>query len=118
MKQNDINGAIHEFKSQINKNPDNLSLYTILGSIYEKQGDFFSAIDSYDAVINKENDYADAYYDKAVCLVKLGKTDEACNNLKLAIKYDEDYVYDIEDDPEFDSIRNYDKFQALINKAD
>ena len=118
LKQNDINGAIDEFNSQINKNPDKFSLYIMLGSIYEKKDDFDKAIDSYDTVINKKNDYAEAYYDKAICLVKLGKKDEACNNLKFAIKYDEEYVYDIEDDPKFDSIRNYDKFQALINKED
>lgn len=116
LKQNDFNGAINEFNNQIKKDPDNLSLYISLGSIYEKQGDFDKAINCYDTVINKKNDYAEAYYNKGACFAKLGKKDEACESLKLAIKYDEEYLYDIEDDSEFNSLRNYDKFQSLINK--
>lgn len=115
LKQKDYEGAIEEFTKQIKNKPDDLSLYITLGYIYEKQGDCNKAINCYNAVINKKLDYASAYYSKSICLVKLGKKEEACDNLRLAIKYDEEYLNDIKEDPEFDSIRNYDKFREVIN---
>lgn len=54
LKLKDHNGAIEEFNNQIKKNPDNLSLYISLGSIYEKQGDFEKAISCYDTIIIKK----------------------------------------------------------------
>jgi tetratricopeptide (TPR) repeat protein len=117
LKLKDYNGAIDEFNSEINENPNNFSAYISLAKIYIAQKDYDKAITCYDSIINKSPDYADAYYDKSICLVKLGKKDEACDNLKLAIKYDEELSYDIQNDPEFDSLRNYNKFRALFNNA-
>lgn len=115
LNQKDFDGAINEYTNQIKNNPDDVSLYFSLGGIYTKQGDFNKAINCYDSIIKKKPDYADAYYEKSICLVKLGKKDEACENLKIAIKYDEEYIYDIQDEPEFDPLRNYDKFKVLLH---
>lgn len=114
LNQNDFNGAIDEFNNQIKNNPNDVSLYISLGYIYEKQGDFNKAINCYDSIINKDPTYTEAYYHKSISLVKLGKKDEACENLKIAIGYDESYIYDIQEDKEFDSLRNYYQFKALI----
>lgn len=114
LKQNDFNGAINELNNQIKNNPDNVSLYISLGYIYKQQGEFNKAINCYDTIINKEPTYAEAYYQKSICFVKLGQKDEACKNLKIAIEYDKDYVYDIQEDTEFDSLRNDYQFKTLI----
>ena len=114
LNQNDFNGAIDEFNNQIKNNPNDVSLYISLGYIYEQQGEFNKAINCYDSIINKDPTYTEAYYQKSISLVKLGKKDEACENLKIAIEYDESYIYDIQEDPEFDSLRNYYQFKTLI----
>lgn len=115
LKLKDYDGAINEINNQIKNNPNNNSAYISIADVYKQKGDYNKAIDYYDSIIKKSPDYADAYYDKSICLVKLGKNDEACDNLKLAIKYDSEYQYDIQDEPEFDSLKNNDKFKALIN---
>jgi len=113
----DLNGGINEFKNLISKNPKDDSLYMSLGYMYFDQGDFNSAINCYDSIIKRSSDYADAYYEKSVCLVRLSKKDEACESLKMAIQYDEEYIYDAQDEPEFDPIRNYDKFKKLVEEV-
>lgn len=116
VKLKDFDGAINEFTQQIKNNPDNSSAYSALASLYEEKGDFKKAIECYDSIIKKSAEDADAYYEKSIDLVKLGRNDEACDNLKLALKYDEEYIYDILDEPAFDSLKNNDKFKALINQ--
>ena len=66
-------------------------------------------------LVKRSPDNADAYYEKSVCLAKLDKKDEACENLKLGIQYDKEYVYDAKEQPEFYSLRDYYKFKATIN---
>jgi tetratricopeptide (TPR) repeat protein len=115
LEQKDFAGGIEEFNNLIKKSPNDDSLYLLVGDIYQGQGDFIKAIDGYDSVIKRSPDNADAYYEKSVCLAKLDKKDEACENLKLAIEYDKEYVYDAKEQPEFYSLRDYDKFKAIIN---
>ncbi|MBL4938533.1 tetratricopeptide repeat protein [Clostridium sp. YIM B02515] len=110
----DLDGAINEFNKQIKKNPNNISAYSSLASIYEQKGEFQKTIDCYDYIIKKSPENADAYYNKSISLMKLGRSDEAIGNLKLAIEYDDEYVYDILDEPAFDSLKNNEKFNALI----
>jgi tetratricopeptide (TPR) repeat protein len=86
-----------------------------LGGVYRQQGDYKNALECYETVTKISPDNADAYYEKGICLVKLGEKDEACESLKLALKNDADYKYDIQDDPEFDPLRDYNKFKALFN---
>lgn len=114
IKLKDFDGAINEFTKQIQNNQDNSSAYYSLASIYEQKGDFKKAIDCYDSIIKKSVDDAEAYYDKSINLVKLGRNDEACDNLQLVLKYDNEYMYDILDEPAFDSLKNNDKFKALL----
>jgi tetratricopeptide (TPR) repeat protein len=115
LKLNDYDGAISELKNEILANSKNTALYNSLAEVYEKKGDYNKALECYDSLINQAPDNADAYYGKSVCLVKLGKNDEACDNLKLAIKYDDEYLYDIMNDPAFDVLKNNPKFKALKN---
>lgn len=110
----DFDGAINEYKTQINNNPNNYVAYGSLGDVYRQQGDYKSALDCYEIVIKKYPDDADTYYEMGICFTKLGKKDDACESLKLAIKYDEEYIYDIQDEKEFDVLRGYDKFEVLL----
>lgn len=114
LKLNDYDGAINEFNKQINSNQDNTSAYSSLADIYKQKGDFDKAIDCYDSIIKKSPKDAYLYYEKSICLAKLGKDDDACDNLKLALEYDGEYMYDISDEPAFNSLKNNDKFKALI----
>jgi tetratricopeptide (TPR) repeat protein len=110
----DYDGAISEYKEQIRLNPEEYYTYISLGDAYTMKGDLQQALGSYNKVISVAPEDPEGYYSKSLCLVKLGRKDEACENLESAIQYDSEYLYYAMDDPGFDEIRDYPKFKELF----
>ncbi len=60
---------------------------TIIGSIYNKLGDFELAIKYHNQAILLKSNFSEAYYNRANALVGLRKLSEAAINYKIALKY-------------------------------
>jgi tetratricopeptide (TPR) repeat protein len=73
-------------------------------------------IASYDAALQISPDYhADAFYTKACCYALQSKTEDAIESLSCAIKLNPDlYRHMAKNDSDFDSIRENERFQALV----
>ncbi|KHD37128.1 hypothetical protein NL50_07325 [Clostridium acetobutylicum] len=112
---NDVDGAIKEFKSDIMVDPENKGNYFALGDMYRKKADYSSALSCYDSLAEIDPEDPEIYFQKAICLVKSGDKDGACENLKLTLSYDSEYVSDIEEEPAFDALKDYDKFKEILN---
>jgi tetratricopeptide (TPR) repeat protein len=98
-----------------------------LGRLFQAEQDYENAIASYDrAVAIKPNDhealhlqpdFANARYNKACCYGLQGETVLAIETLKQAIALDAENRELAKTDPDFDRIRNDERFQALIEES-
>ncbi|URZ03839.1 tetratricopeptide repeat protein [Clostridium felsineum] len=111
----DVDGAISTFKDNIIVNPKNKGNYFALGDMYVKKEDYSSAISCYDNLAEIDSEDPEIYFEKAICLIKSGDKDGACENLKIALNYDSDYIDDIKEEPAFDVLKDYDKFKEIFN---
>ncbi|RXJ83885.1 tetratricopeptide repeat protein [Arcobacter sp. CECT 8985] len=66
--------------------------------------------------LNIDDDYPNAFYQKAKANSVLGYSDFAINDLEKALKLNEQYIEEIENEEEFDSLNDNKKFLALIKK--
>jgi tetratricopeptide (TPR) repeat protein len=72
------------------------------------------AIKSYDKAIELNPNDAGAWYDRACSEVKKGHIKEGLADLKKAFEIDENYIKLAKQDKHFESIRNDEKFKALV----
>jgi tetratricopeptide (TPR) repeat protein len=73
------------------------------------------AITSYDRALQIKPDTHEACYNKACCYALQSQTESATANLKKAIELNPEVREWAKTDSDFDSIRQVDRFQALIN---
>lgn len=75
------------------------------------------ALASYNKALEFKPDYADAFYYKACCYALQGDVEQAIENLQQAINLSpEKYREMAKNDPTFDSIREDERFQALVQE--
>ncbi len=80
-------------------------------------GRFEEAIASFDEALKFKPDYADAFYNKACCYALQDNVEQAIENLQKAINLNPDeYREYAKTDSDFDSIREDERFQALIQE--
>ena len=80
-------------------------------------GRYEEAIASFDKALKLKPDYADACYNKACCYALQGNVEKAIENLQQAINRSPDeYRKDAKTDSDFDSIREDERFLALIQE--
>ena len=74
------------------------------------------AIASFDKALEIKPDHANAFYNKACCYSLQNNIEQAIENLKQAIKLNpKEYIEMAKTDTDFNSIRNHNSFQKLIN---
>lgn len=66
--------------------------------------------------LNIDDDYPNAFYQKAKANAVLGYSDFAINDLEKALMLNEQYIEEIENEEEFDSLNENKKFITLIKK--
>ncbi|NET52991.1 MAG: tetratricopeptide repeat protein [Merismopedia sp. SIO2A8] len=76
----------------------------------------FSLLASFDKALQVKPDYADAYYNKAVCHVLQGQDDLALDALQLAIEINPRYKQEAKTDTNFEVIREDGWFRQLVNR--
>jgi Uma2 family endonuclease/Flp pilus assembly protein TadD len=75
------------------------------------------AIASYNKALEFKPDYADAFYNKACCYALQGDVEQALENLQQAIRLSPDEYREMaKAESDFDSIREDERFQALIQE--
>jgi tetratricopeptide (TPR) repeat protein len=107
--------AIASYDKALQLNPDPPETWIQRGIVLFYLGDYEAAIASHDKVLQLKPDHPEAWYQKACCYAKQTKLELALENLKKALEYSTDeYREMVKIDPNFDSIRDNERFQALI----
>ncbi|WP_068818204.1 tetratricopeptide repeat protein [Phormidesmis priestleyi] len=108
--------AIQSYDKAVDIKPDKHEAWYNRGNALSDLGRKEEAIQSYDKALQIQPDYASAYYNKACCYALQGTIDLAIATLRQAITLDSDYQDMAKTDPDFDRIRNDDRFRALIGE--
>jgi tetratricopeptide (TPR) repeat protein len=74
------------------------------------------AIQCYDKALEIDPNRADAWYNRARYRAKKGDAENSLADLKEAIEIDKEYIESAKQEKDFESIRNDDRFKALIMK--
>jgi tetratricopeptide (TPR) repeat protein len=85
-----------------------------LGDTLLKLGRYQEAIKASDQVITLIPEEACAWYNKSCAKSRLKEIDQSIENLQKAIALDPSYREKAQTDPDFDTIRNDDRFQRLL----
>ena len=84
--ENKPDTAINYYRKIIVINPDDLSSYTNLGVVYEKENDLSSAKQVYSQIIASHPEHADAYYNLGVIYWKENNWNKVIENYKKVLE--------------------------------
>ncbi|MCY7273764.1 MAG: tetratricopeptide repeat protein [Phormidesmis sp. CAN_BIN44] len=108
--------AIQSYDKAVDIKPDKHEAWSNRGVALSTLGRNEDAIQSFDQALRIQPDFASAYYNKACCYGLQGTIDLAIEILRQAITLDSNYQNMAKTDPDFDRIRNDDRFRALIGE--
>jgi tetratricopeptide (TPR) repeat protein len=99
-------------------NPDDIEALTYKAdSLLELNEDQWSLSLS-DQAIEINDSYALAYWQRACAKSKLGNTDEAMEDLKAAIDFEEHLKDEIQNEPYFENLKSHSEFKMLVEKGE
>ncbi|MBE9125054.1 MULTISPECIES: Uma2 family endonuclease [unclassified Coleofasciculus] len=109
--------ALTCYEEAIKKNQEFYNAWYNQGVALGNLGRYREAIASFNKVLEFQPNYADAFYNKACCYALQGNVEQAIENLQQALNLSPDeYREDAKIDSDFDSIREDERFQALIQE--
>ena len=108
--------AIQSYDKAVDIKPDSHEAWYNRGVELSALGRKEEAIQSFDQALQIQPDFASAYYNKACCYGLQGTIDLAIATLQQAITLDSDFQEMAKTDPDFDRIRNDDRFRSLIGE--
>ena len=108
--------AIQSYNKALDIKPDKHEAWVRRGVVLTYLGRYEEALQSFDQALQIQPDFADAYYNKACWYGLQGTIDLAIETLRQAITLNSDYQDMAKTDPDFDRIRNDDRFRALIGE--
>ncbi|MHC5719523.1 MAG: TPR end-of-group domain-containing protein, partial [Nostoc sp.] len=107
--------AIASFNKAIKIKSDDYGDWNNQGYMLLKLRHCEDAIASFNKALELKPDYADAFYNRACCYALQGDIKAAIDNLQKAINLSpEQYLQMGKNDSDFDSIRENEQFQSLI----
>jgi tetratricopeptide (TPR) repeat protein len=110
-------GAIASYDQALKFKPDYHEAWYHLGITLNKLGRYEEAIASYDQALKFKPDYHQAWYNKACCYALQGNIEQILENLQQAINLNPDgYRHIAKTNSDFDSIREDERFQVLIQR--
>jgi tetratricopeptide (TPR) repeat protein len=108
--------AITSYEQTLHHQADFYPAWYNQGNVFRKLGRLEQAITSYTQALELEPEDCEAWYNKACCYALQGNLVQALENLKQAIQLDSHrYRTLARTDSDFDSIRQDERFQALID---
>jgi tetratricopeptide (TPR) repeat protein len=109
--------AIASYDENLKFKPGNYRAWYNRGVALGNLGRFEEAIGSFNKALELKPDYADAFYNEACCYALQGNVEQAIKNLQQAINLiPDEYREDAKTDSDFDSIRDSERFQALLQE--
>ena len=109
--------AIASYDKALELKPDYHEAWNNRGIALGNLGRLEEAIASYDKALEIKPDKDEAFYNKACCYALQSQIDQAIQNLQQAINLNPDKYREMaKTDSDFDSIRSYTRFQALIQE--
>jgi superkiller protein 3 len=109
--------AIACYKKAIKIKSDNPDYYNDIGINFVNLERYEKAITAYDKALKIKPDYSKTWYNKACCCSLQGNAELAVKNLQKAINLNgKECLEWAKTDTDFDSIRESDHFQELINQ--
>ncbi len=108
--------ALPSYDQAVDIKPDKHQAWYNRGVALSALGRKEEAIQSYEQALRLQPDFAPAYYNKACCYNLQEKIDLAIETLQQAIILDPDCQKIAKTNPDFDLIRNDDRFRALIGE--
>jgi tetratricopeptide (TPR) repeat protein len=110
--------AIASFEEVLKIQPDNSYAWNNRGVVLFKRGRLDEAIASFDKALKFKPKNADAFYNKACCYALQDDVEQTIENLQQAINLSPDKYREMaKTDSYFDSIREYEQFQTLIQEG-
>lgn len=109
--------AITSYAEALKYKPDFYTAWSSLGAALKRLECLEEAIASNNEAIKYKPDYSRAWYNNACYYALQDQAELAMTNLDKSINLNPKYREMAKTDSDFDSIRNHDRFQALINEA-
>jgi tetratricopeptide (TPR) repeat protein len=116
MEMKNYTGAIQSFDKVISLDPENFAVYNNKGYSLFKLGKIDEALQSATKSIQLDHDYADAWYNMAIYYLEQNKIKDALSTLTNAIMLDYNQLNKVNEDHDFDKIRNNTNFVELISE--
>ncbi len=90
--------------------------FIVLSTAYLKLSRFADAMKAADHAVSLDQDSADAHYQRARALARLGRTKQALLALEKVLELDPELVEGVESDPQMKSITSLPAFRKLLQK--
>ena len=110
--------AIASYDQSLKIKPDKHEAWYNRGNSLDALGHKEEAIASYDQALKIKPDHAPTFFNKACCYALQNQVDLAVDCLQHAIALDPQWKENAKTDADFDSIRESDRFQALVGEGD
>lgn len=86
LKLSDLDGAANDFHQVMQLVPENEQVYLNMALVEYKKGRYHEAVELLDMALFYFNEYALAYYNRAIAYHALKKNEKACSDIKMAEK--------------------------------
>ncbi len=107
--------AVEDYGRAIALNPEYATAYYHRGLAYYKLQEYERAVEDYGQAIVLNPKLIAAYYNRSCAYALMNCVEEACEWLQKVIDFDEEYRGMAREDQDFDGIREYDCFKALMS---
>jgi tetratricopeptide (TPR) repeat protein len=108
--------AIEDFNKAIELNAEYKEVYSNRGASYADLGEHERALEDYEKAIELKLEVPAVYYNKACSYALLGKKKKTLECLKVALTKDKSYCRLLQDNSDFDGIREEKAFIELIEE--
>ncbi|WP_103668775.1 tetratricopeptide repeat protein [Pseudanabaena sp. BC1403] len=108
--------ALTDFNQAIESDPNDLQSRINRGVLFAWMGRYAEGTEACDGILQNNPNHVDALYGKACCYALQKNIDDSIKYLTLAIDREADETKKrAKEDPEFDGIRDDDRFQELVS---
>ena len=107
-------GKVEIYDEILNIRPDEVEALTYKADAVLDMGEANWALNLTNQALSIDDSYSNAYYHRSKIYAVLGQEENAIADLEKAIELNEQYVEEIENDEEFDSLINHEKVQEIL----